>query len=135
MGRSFQTIALCIIGATVIFAVALVCFHKSTHVQLEVVAEGISFTAQSPEEETEVCLANSLCGSSFDLLEFAPVMLQDVQVSEMIDTVEQPLTSAGITIEPTDPEFSTLTLEGEDLILTNLRERGDDRHDHGSGTG
>jgi hypothetical protein len=93
-------------------------------VRLEVVAEGISFTARSPQgEEREVCLANSLCGNSFDLLEFAPVTLQDVQVSEMIDSLEQPLTGEGITIKPTDPGFSTLTLLGEDLILTNLRVR------------
>lgn len=124
MGRSFQIVALWIIAATIIAAVILVCLPKSTHVRLELVAEGISFTAQSQEgEEREVCLANSLCGNSFDLLEFAPVMLQDVQVSEIIDSVEKSLTAEGITIEPTDPEFSTLTLEGEDLILTNLRVR------------
>lgn len=121
MGRTFGNVTLFVIVFTLAAAIALLYFHKSTEVELQLASSRVDFTVVDPQGvDCPVYLADCLIGSSLELWNFEPVVIEAESLYD-IDAGQSPMENKRIFIIPSDPEFSRLTLKGRDLALTDLQ--------------
>ena len=122
MGRTLGTVRLIVIVVTLLGAIALLYFHKSTEVELQLASSRADFTVVDPQgEDCPVYLADCLIGSSLELWNFERVAMEAQRLYDLDDSDPSSLENRRVFILQTDPEFSRLTLKGKDLALTDLQ--------------